>query len=108
MNTEGKTGWEEIADSRLEGKFDVQELNQVASLAYKCINRVPRKRPSMRDVVQVLSRILTSRRNRKHHESQPSAADDVSIDTEQTRSRISVSDHRREESMDSAIDIYDV
>ncbi|KAK6157148.1 hypothetical protein DH2020_011396 [Rehmannia glutinosa] len=44
MNTEGKVGWEEIGDPRLDGKFDVEELNEVAALAHKCVNRLPRKK----------------------------------------------------------------
>nr|GMC76499.1 calcium/calmodulin-regulated receptor-like kinase 1 [Ipomoea batatas] len=67
MTTDGKGGWEEIVDSRLNWKYDVQELNDVASLAYKCVNRVPKKRSSMRDAVQVLARILESRRSKEHH-----------------------------------------
>ena len=106
MNSEGKVGWEEIVDSRLDGKFDVQELNEVAVLAYKCVNRAPRKRPSMRDIVQVLSRILKLRHNKKHHKKSLSAttADEVSIDMEQQEYRTPLSDrhHRREESADSA------
>lgn len=102
MNTEGKVGWEEIVDSRLEGKFDVQELNEVAALAYKCINRAPRRRPLMRDIVQVLTRILRSRHKGNHHKKASSSiADDaVSIDVD--------NEHRRERSMDSAVDNYEV
>ncbi|KAF3948958.1 hypothetical protein ACB098_06G047900 [Castanea mollissima] len=109
MNIEGKVGWEEIVDSHLEGKFDVQELNEVATLAYKCINRAPRKRPSMRDVVQVLSRIVKLRHNRKHHKNSLSAtADEVSIDVDQLETRSPISEHRREESMDSTVDTYEL
>lgn len=110
MNTEGKVGWEEIVDSRLEGKCDFQELNEVAALAYKCINRAPRKRPSMRDIVQVLTRILKSRHHRNHHHSKSlsATADEVSIDVDQPETKNYVTDHRREESIDSAADMYDV
>lgn len=102
MNTEGKVGWEEIVDSRLEGKFDLNELNDVAALGYKCINRSPRKRPSMRDIVQVLSRILKLRHNKKHHEKSLSAtAGEVSIDVEQLETRSPIARHQREESVDS-------
>ncbi|XP_010539265.1 PREDICTED: calcium/calmodulin-regulated receptor-like kinase 1 [Tarenaya hassleriana] len=78
MNAEGKVGWEEIADSRLDGKYDLREVNEVAALAYKCVARAPRKRPYMRDIVQVLSRVITFRHNRKrqrklsHHRRQDS------------------------------------
>ncbi|KAJ7948509.1 Receptor-like protein kinase [Quillaja saponaria] len=104
MNTEGKAGWEEIVDSRFEGKFDVQELNEVAALAYRCINRVPKKRPSMRDIVQVLTKILKSRHNRKHHKTLSGTADEVSIDVDHPETRISITEHRREESTDSIAD----
>ncbi|OWM81231.1 calcium/calmodulin-regulated receptor-like kinase 1 [Punica granatum] len=116
MNSEGKVGWEEIVDSRLEGVFDVQELNEVAALAYKCINRLPRRRPSMRDIVQVLTRILKLRHSRKknqgHHEKSLSAAtaEEVSIDVDQLDGKgTPISNpHRREESMDSTADTFDV
>ncbi|CAI0436570.1 unnamed protein product [Linum tenue] len=106
MNSDGKVGWEEIVDSRLEGKFDMQELNEVAALAYKCIQRVPRKRPSMRDTVQVLSRILKARHNRKHQLRKlflSATPEEVSIDIElpEVKTPTSERQHRREESMDS-------
>ncbi|GAB4846230.1 Calcium/calmodulin-regulated receptor-like kinase 1 [Ancistrocladus abbreviatus] len=102
MNVEGGTGWEELADSRLEGKFDVQELNEVATLAYKCINRAPKKRPSMRDIVQVLSRILKSRHNRKHHiKSMSATPEELIVDVESMVSLTPVNQHMRMESMDS-------
>lgn len=109
MNTEGKVGWEEIVDSRLEGKIDVQELNEVAALAYKCINRIPRKRPSMRDIVQVLSRILKLRYSRNHHKKSLSAtAEEVTIDVDQSETKTTHSEHRRDESMDSSMaDTYE-
>ncbi|XLR34445.1 hypothetical protein S83_062345 [Arachis hypogaea] len=104
MNTDGKVSWEEIVDSRLEGKCDFQELNEVAALAYKCINHAPRKRPSMRDIMQVLMRIAKSR----HHKKSLSAAtaDEVSIDVDNQETKVTaVSQHRREESIDSAADM---
>ncbi|KAB1215314.1 hypothetical protein CJ030_MR4G018382 [Morella rubra] len=109
MDNDGKVGWEEIVDSRLEGIFDLQELNEVAAIAYKCINHVARKRPSMRDIVQVLSRILKLRHNRKHHKnSQSATGDEVAIDVDQSETKTPVSEHRREESMDSAAGTYEV
>ncbi|KAJ8763681.1 hypothetical protein K2173_003153 [Erythroxylum novogranatense] len=103
LNNEGKVGWEEIVDARLEGKLDVRELNEVASLAYKCINRGPRKRPAMRDIVQVLSRILKLRHKKRHHRKSLSATtDDVSLDMDASEMRTPVSErHQREESVDS-------
>ena len=106
MNTEGKVGWEEIVDSRLEGNFNEHELNDVAALAYNCINHSPKKRPLMRDIVQVLSRILTVRQNKKHHRRDSSvAADEVALSIDQLgRPSPMNSEHRRAESMSSTAD----
>ncbi|KAE8673482.1 50S ribosomal protein L24 [Hibiscus syriacus] len=57
IGTEDHEGWEQIADPRLEGKFDVQQLNHMAGLAYNCVNPVSRKRPTMREIVLALSEI---------------------------------------------------
>ncbi|KAL6283829.1 calcium/calmodulin-regulated receptor-like kinase 1 [Prunus yedoensis var. nudiflora] len=108
MNTEGKVGWEEIVDSHLNGNFHMQELNEVAALAYKCVNRAPKKRPSMRDIVQVLSRLLKMRHNRKHMKSMSSVTDEVIIDVNQPETKIQMAEHRREESADSIADTYEV
>ncbi|MFS7963476.1 putative protein kinase RLK-Pelle-LRR-I-2 family [Helianthus anomalus] len=106
LNTGGQVGWEEIADSRLDGNFDEQELNDMAALAHKCINRSPRKRPAMRDTVQVLSHILKTRHNKKHHKRSKS---DVVITIGQSDRQSSMnSEHRRVESMDSIADSVDV
>nr|GMC74611.1 calcium/calmodulin-regulated receptor-like kinase 1 [Ipomoea batatas] len=101
MTTDGKGGWEEIVDSRLNWKYDVQELNDVASLAYKCVNRVPKKRSSMRDAVQVLARILESRRSKEHHKQLAATPEEVSINVDQLDHRSPISGHRRVESVDS-------
>ncbi|XVF77669.1 hypothetical protein PTKIN_Ptkin14bG0065600 [Pterospermum kingtungense] len=108
MSSEGKGGWEEIVDSRLDGKYDAQELNEVAALAYKCVNRVSKKRPSMRDIVQVLTRILKTRRSTKHQKSLSATTDEVSVDLEQGEARIPITEHRRAESMDSAADTIEM
>lgn len=102
MNAGGGTGWEEIADPRLEGNYDIQELNEVAALAYKCVNRVPKKRPSMRSTVQVLTRILKSRHSKKHRGTPLSAMpEEVAIDIDQADAQTPVRQLKREESFDS-------
>lgn len=100
MNAGGKVGWEEIVDSRLDGKFDIKELNDMAALAYKCINRIPKKRPSMRDIVQALLRIVKLRNNRKSHKRVLSATEEeVVIDIDQqTEHQLSISEHQRQTS----------
>ncbi|GMI77552.1 calcium/calmodulin-regulated receptor-like kinase 1 [Hibiscus trionum] len=61
IGAEDDEGWEQIADPRLDGKFDVQQLNYMAGLAYNCVNPVSRKRPSMREIVLALSEIRKPR-----------------------------------------------
>ncbi|CAI9265700.1 unnamed protein product [Lactuca saligna] len=110
LNTEGQVGWEEIADSRLDGNFDERELNDVAALAYKCVNRSPRKRPSMRDNVQVLSHILKTIQNKRHQKRRSSlSSSEVAITIGQsTRQNSMNSEHHRAESMDSIPDSVEV
>ncbi|KAL6333082.1 hypothetical protein AAG906_028265 [Vitis piasezkii] len=76
IGTEDEVGWEEIVDSSLNGKFDVGELNDIASLAYQCINHLSKKRPSMRDIVLALSRILKLNHSRKRHKESMSATEE--------------------------------
>ncbi|KAJ0984451.1 hypothetical protein J5N97_002807 [Dioscorea zingiberensis] len=110
INAEGKSGWEEIADSRLDGFYDVEEVNDIASLAYKCINRISRKRPSMRDVVQALTRILKARHNKKHQFRKflATTVEEGSADLEPSDNQTSISEHHREDSIDSFSDLPDV
>ncbi|PIN00388.1 Serine/threonine protein kinase [Handroanthus impetiginosus] len=109
MNTEGKVGWEEIGDPRLEGKFDVEELNEVAALAHKCVNSIPKKRPSMRDIVQVLSKILKHRYSKRHHkEDSTPRANQVIVNMGQLDCRNTLPRHRQAESLDSTADSVDV
>lgn len=109
MNTDGKVGWEEIVDPRLDGKVNVEELNEVAALAHKCVNNVARKRPSMRDIVQELTMIHKSRHIRRHQrDSSNPRADSVIVNMEQLERRSPIPEHRRVESLDSMADSLDV
>ena len=102
MNSDGKVGWEELVDSRLDRNFDVQELNEVAALAYKCVNHVQKKRPSMRDNVQVLSRILKQRKNNSRNRNTVSTTtDEVAIDIDQLEARSPRPEHRGQQPVDS-------
>ncbi|CAN8243739.1 unnamed protein product [Cochlearia groenlandica] len=111
MNAEEKVGWEEIVDSRLDGRFDIQEVNEVAAFAYKCISRAPRKRPNMRDIVQVLSRVVKVRHNRKRQRNSPSSSPRPPPPTTTTtvesgveltgKEPVRSENHRRDNSMDT-------
>ncbi|CAF2137723.1 BnaA02g09550D [Brassica napus] len=105
MNAEEKVGWEEIVDSRLDGRFDIQEVNEVAAFAYKCISHAPRKRPNMRDAVQVLTRVIKVRHARKHQKKAPLLPPTVAYSVERTGDRSGLSEnHRRDNSMDSTLE----
>lgn len=95
----GKVGWEEIVDPRLNGKFDMGELDELADVAHRCVVPTARKRPSMRDIVQVLSRIIKFRQCKKH----PSTPlkNEVTIDMHQL-------ENRRAEWMDGMTDSFDI
>eukprot|EP00268_Persea_americana_P039967 TRINITY_DN3962_c0_g2_i1.p1 TRINITY_DN3962_c0_g2~~TRINITY_DN3962_c0_g2_i1.p1 ORF type:complete len:425 (-),score=68.11 TRINITY_DN3962_c0_g2_i1:300-1574(-) len=57
MDGDGKAGWDEILDKELVGKCNSEEVGLLARIAYKCVQRAPRKRPSILDVSQTISGI---------------------------------------------------
>ncbi|KAI3971981.1 hypothetical protein MKX01_030182 [Papaver californicum] len=105
MNTEGKVGWEEIVDSRLDGKFDTEQLNDVAALAYKCVNRLSKKRPAMRDIVQALCGAINVKQSKNTLARGISNTDEeVAIEMpplDQTETNIAITELRRQESQNS-------
>lgn len=46
---------ERLVDPRLEGQFPVKAAQNVAALAYKCLNHYPKPRPTMTHVVNILN-----------------------------------------------------
>lgn len=107
MNTDGGVGWEELSDPRLDGQFDIKELDEVATLAYICINRFPRKRPAMRDIVQVLSRIIKNK-HKSHKTSSLAVTEELSIDIDKKEPPAAPIrnqyNHHRNDSVDSSVD----
>jgi len=65
LNCDGRVGWEDIVDPQLKGDYDLNEINVMAKLAYKCVSRISRKRPSMREAVQTLSGTLKGPRHKE-------------------------------------------
>lgn len=47
-----------IVDPRLEGDYPIKGVHKAAMLAYHCLNRNPKARPLMRDVVDSLEPLL--------------------------------------------------
>jgi hypothetical protein len=88
----------------------VEELNDMAAVAYRCVSRVSQKRPAMRDVVQALARALKRSCSRKHHgKKHPHGrGDDESIDLEASEVQSSFSGLQREGSVGSVSDLQDV
>lgn len=86
MESEDKGGWEEIVDSQLNGKYDVHKLNDMASLAFKCVNEVSKSRPPMYEIVQALSQ-LCKRQGKNHSQTSPAEIKEVSIEVDQLEIR---------------------
>ncbi|KAL2635786.1 hypothetical protein R1flu_007265 [Riccia fluitans] len=57
LGVEGKEGWGELLDVRLNGKCNLDDLGTMAALAYKCVRKLGKKRPKIRDVAQTLSKL---------------------------------------------------
>jgi serine/threonine protein kinase len=54
-------GIDEILDKQLVGKCNVLEVRQLAKIAHKCLHKSPKKRPSIGEVSQSISRIKQRR-----------------------------------------------
>ena len=74
-----KSGWEEMIDSRLIGKCNMEEAGAMVATTYKCINKSARKRPTMRDVSRAVSEIGRKKRTDKHGKCLSMAVEESSI-----------------------------
>ncbi|CAK9164948.1 unnamed protein product [Ilex paraguariensis] len=54
--------WETIMDARIKGQYSSQAALQAANLSLRCLEHDPRKRPSMKEVVEVLEQIETMKK----------------------------------------------
>nr|PNR49317.1 hypothetical protein PHYPA_011213 [Physcomitrium patens] len=54
MGMETKEDWAEIMDSRMSGNCNLEELGDMANIAYKCVGPMGARRPKMRAVAQNL------------------------------------------------------
>ncbi|KAI3867360.1 hypothetical protein MKX03_036487 [Papaver bracteatum] len=54
-------GVDEILDKHIVGKCNIEEVRLLASIGHKCIHKTPRRRPSIADVSQAISRIKRRR-----------------------------------------------
>ncbi|OMO76678.1 hypothetical protein CCACVL1_15499 [Corchorus capsularis] len=61
------SGWHEIADPRLKGKFDLKQLNFICALAYDCVKENSNLRPSMREIVVALTEICKLRNSNLYY-----------------------------------------
>lgn len=63
MDGDGKASsdWDAILDKQLMGKCNPEEVGLLASIGYRCVQKAPKKRPSIVDVSQAISRIRQRR-----------------------------------------------
>lgn len=54
-------GIDEILDKRLVGKCNILEVRELASVAHRCLNKLPRKRPSIGEVTQAILKVKQRR-----------------------------------------------
>ncbi|KAG9137305.1 hypothetical protein Leryth_014940 [Lithospermum erythrorhizon] len=54
-------GVDEILDQRLVGTCNPQEVRTLAAIAHKCLRNIPKKRPSIAEVSQAISRLKQKR-----------------------------------------------
>ncbi|KAJ6808192.1 calcium/calmodulin-regulated receptor-like kinase 2 isoform X2 [Iris pallida] len=57
MGGSEKADWDEIVDSKLVGKSNSDEVRLLADIAYRCLHKTPKKRPSIADVTVAIARI---------------------------------------------------
>jgi len=57
-------GIDEILDKKLVGKCNLDEVRQLAKIGHKCLHKSPKKRPSIGEVSQLISRIKQRRERR--------------------------------------------
>ncbi|KMT18703.1 hypothetical protein BVRB_2g028280 [Beta vulgaris subsp. vulgaris] len=59
MDTDG--GVDEILDKRLVGRCDAEEAKSLAKIAFRCLHKTPRKRPSSGEISQAIMKIKQRR-----------------------------------------------
>lgn len=58
---DGKANWDEIIDTNLIGESNPDEVGHLANIAHRCLHKIPKRRPSISDVTQAISRIRQRR-----------------------------------------------
>lgn len=61
IGEDGKADWQEIVDKKLVGRSNPEEVRLLADIAYKCLHKTPRKRPSIADLTLAISSIRQRR-----------------------------------------------
>ncbi|XP_078438570.1 protein kinase superfamily protein isoform X1 [Wolffia australiana] len=54
---DGKADWDEILDKRLVGNCDLKQVQLLADVAYTCLHKIPRKRPSISEITEAILKI---------------------------------------------------
>lgn len=71
-------GIDEILDKQLVGKCNITEVRQLAKIAHKCLHKSPKKRPSISEVSQGISRIKQRRLRHVMEDNMSFASNDFS------------------------------
>lgn len=58
---DGKADWDEIIDNKILSPSNVEEIRQLAEIANRCLNKIPRKRPSIADITPAIAKINSDR-----------------------------------------------
>lgn len=61
LGGDGKPDWSEILDQNLLGESNPEEVRQLADVAHRCLHKLPKRRPSISDITQAISRIRQRR-----------------------------------------------
>ncbi|CAL9103178.1 calcium/calmodulin-regulated receptor-like kinase 2 isoform X1 [Musa acuminata AAA Group] len=61
IGEDGKADWQEIVDKKLVGRSNPEEVRLLADIAYKCLHKTPRRRPSIADLTLAISSIRQRR-----------------------------------------------
>lgn len=54
-------GIDEILDKELAGDCDLEDVRMLARIAHRCLHKTPRKRPSMGEVSQAITKLKQKR-----------------------------------------------
>uniref|UniRef100_A0A1D1XJ48 Putative leucine-rich repeat receptor-like serine/threonine-protein kinase At5g15730 n=1 Tax=Anthurium amnicola TaxID=1678845 RepID=A0A1D1XJ48_9ARAE len=52
---DGEADWDEILDKDLVGNCNLEEVKLLADVGYRCLHKIPRRRPSISEITQTIA-----------------------------------------------------